>query len=374
MSSPLAIQTLPFGVLAESKESTQPVTDLAANDPFIQPDPSDPAPALAVPDPKSKAIRLVKTQDLSRDEWLEVRKQGIGSSDAATAVGLNPYQSALELWMVKTGRDANLPKVDPNDDTSPMYWGTLLEHIVAAHYTRRTGNRVRRVNAVLQHPQHPWMLANIDREVTGSSEVQILECKTAGINGAKLWKNGVPDYVQLQVMHQLAVTGKDVADVAVLIGGQDLQIHRIYRDEALIEQLIGLEAQFWECVEKDIEPKADGSESAQTALRALYPGDSFESVIDLKGDLEMNAAFSDLLSLRQHLTQTEKYESEIRQRIQQRMGDCSKALFDEGQISFKRSKDSEVFDTDKLKTQQPDLYQQFLKTREGSRRFVIQSK
>ena len=88
----------------------------------------------------------------------------------------------------------------------------------------------------------------------------------------------------------------------------------------------------------------------------------------------MNAAFSDLLSLRQHLTQTEKYESEIRQRIQQRMGDCSKALFDEGQISFKRSKDSEVFDADKLKTLQPAVYSQFLKTREGSRRFVIQGK
>jgi len=49
------------------------------------------------------------------------------------------YQSQLELWMIKTGRDADLPKVDPNDETSPMYWGTLLESIVAAHYTKRTG-------------------------------------------------------------------------------------------------------------------------------------------------------------------------------------------------------------------------------------------
>src|SRR2546427_12351342 len=95
---------------------------------------------------------------------------------------------------------------DPNDETSPMYWGTLLEPIVAAHYTKRTGNRVRRVNAVLGHPQIPWMLASIDREVVGASDVQILECKTAGINGAKLWKEGVPEYIQLQVMHQLAVT------------------------------------------------------------------------------------------------------------------------------------------------------------------------
>src|SRR4051812_15586116 len=90
------------------------------------------------------ALRLVSTTDLSRDDWLAVRKTGIGSSDAGAAVGLNPYQSQLELWMIKTGRDGGLPKIDPNDETSPMYWGTLLEPIVAAHYTKRTGNRVRR--------------------------------------------------------------------------------------------------------------------------------------------------------------------------------------------------------------------------------------
>lgn len=149
------------------------------------------------------ALRLVKTQDLDRDQWLQVRQGGIGSSDAAAAVGLNPYQSQLELWMEKTGRAPVAPPGDGGaDDQSPMYWGSLLEPIVAAHYTRRTGNRVRRINAVLQHPEHPWMLANIDREVLGAPDVQLLECKTAGIQGAWLWRDGVPEYVQLQVQHQ----------------------------------------------------------------------------------------------------------------------------------------------------------------------------
>src|SRR5690606_13030659 len=128
--------------------------------------------AVSLPIPSSSAthqarpaLKLVKTTNLNREDWLAVRKGGIGSSDAAAAVGLHPYKSQLQLWMEKTGRDAGLPVVDPNDDQSPMYWGTLLEPIVAAHYTRRTGYRVRRVNAVLQHPEHSWMLANLDREV-----------------------------------------------------------------------------------------------------------------------------------------------------------------------------------------------------------------
>ena len=44
---------------------------------------------------KQSALRLVDTRDLPREEWLEVRKQGIGSSDAAAAVGLCPYKLSL---------------------------------------------------------------------------------------------------------------------------------------------------------------------------------------------------------------------------------------------------------------------------------------
>ncbi len=76
-------------------------------------------------------------------------------------MGLNPYKSQLELWLEKTGRDAGLPKVDPHDEENPMYWGNVLEPIVAWHYRKRTKHRVRRINAVLQHPdpELPWMLA-----------------------------------------------------------------------------------------------------------------------------------------------------------------------------------------------------------------------
>jgi putative phage-type endonuclease len=185
------------------------------------------------------ALRLVSTKELSRDEWLQVRKQGIGASDAAAAVGISPYQSRLELWMIKTGRDGALPKIDPNDEESPAYWGNILEPIVAEHYTKRTGLKVRRLRSVLQHPDRDksFMLANLDYTVVGSDEVQILECKTAGEWGSRLWREGVPEYVQCQVQHQLAVTGKRVADVAVLLCGQKLEIHRIERDEEFIAGL-----------------------------------------------------------------------------------------------------------------------------------------
>ncbi|EAZ99941.1 hypothetical protein MELB17_16308 [Marinobacter sp. ELB17] len=92
---------------------------------------------------------------------------------------MNPYQSQLEPWMVKTGRDAILPKPDSDDPSSPVYWGHVLEPIVAEQYSQQTGRKVRRVNAVLQHshPDKHWMLANLDYSVAADDEVQILERK-----------------------------------------------------------------------------------------------------------------------------------------------------------------------------------------------------
>lgn len=320
--------------------------------------------------PTRPALRLVSTKRLDRNQWLAIRKQGIGSSDAAAAVGLNPYCSPLELWMVKTGRDGNLPQVDPDDDSSPLYWGTLLEAVVASHYSKRTGNKVRRINAVLRHPELPWMLANIDREVVGSEEVSILECKTAGINGAKLWRDGVPEYVQLQVQHQLAVTGKSAADVAVLICGQELRIHRIERDQGLIDSLIRLEAAFWQQVESDTPPPADGSESADLALRCLYPQDAGTN-LDFTQDRTLSATFADWIDVRATLAEQEKVEAKLKQALQQAMGEASRAMFETGGVSWKKSKDGTGIDLPKLLKDHPELAVQYRIPKPGSRRFIV---
>ncbi|HBO2860158.1 TPA: YqaJ viral recombinase family protein [Pseudomonas aeruginosa] len=318
------------------------------------------------------ALRLVSTKELPREDWLQIRKQGIGSSDAAAAVGLNPYKSQLELWLEKTGRDAGMPKADPQDEESPMYWGNVLEPIVAWHYSKRTKNKVRRINAVLQHPdpELPWMLANIDREVIGADDVQILECKTAGINGARLWKEGVPEYVQLQVMHQLAVTGKQAADVAVLLGGQTLEIHRIERDEQMIARLIELERQFWHYVETDTPPLADGTASAESALRCLYPEDNSQ-VIDFSQHAGLSAAYIELKAVRQSIADKEKREAELKQMLQQAMGDASRAEFSSGYVSWRKAKDSIGLDVAQLLKDKPYLQAKYPLLKPGARRFLV---
>ncbi|MWL88588.1 YqaJ viral recombinase family protein [Cupriavidus sp. SW-Y-13] len=330
---------------------------------------------MSLPEPNRRrscrpALRLVGTKSLPREDWLEVRKRGIGGSDAAASVGLNPYKSQLELWLEKTGRDAELPKPDPGDTREPVYWGTLLEPIVAAAYTQQTGHRVRRVNAVLQHAAYPFMLANLDREVVGVPGVQILECKTAGEFGARHWQDGVPEYVQLQVQHQLAVAGKQAADVAVLLCGQALEVHRIERDDALIAQLIELEGQFWRHVETDTPPPGDGSESADRAVRCLYPRDT-GATVDFSEDRQLSGAFADLIAVRGQIESLEQAAAKLKQGIQQAMGDATRALFETGEVTFKRSKDSSGTDLDRLLADHPHLAPQYSISKAGSRRFRI---
>lgn len=315
------------------------------------------------------ALRLVETKSLSREDWLSVRKNGIGGSDAAAAVGLSPYMSPLELWLIKTGRDANLPKPDAGDTTEPVYWGTLLEPIVTASYTKQTGNRVRRVNAVLQHPQIPFMLANIDREVVGNRDVQLLECKTAGEFGARLWRDGVPEYVHLQVQHQLAVTGRQAADVAVLLCGQKLEVHRVMRDDALIARLIELEVAFWRYVETGTPPPADGSDSADRALRCLYPGAG--GTVDFTGDRSLSSTFADLVAVRADIESRQVVESKLKQTIQQAMGEADRAEFETGSVSFRRSRDGAGIDLQRLLADHPELAAQYAITKPGSRRFLV---
>lgn len=320
----------------------------------------------------STAKRLVNTKNLSREEWLAVRKQGIGSSDAAAACGIHPYLSMLELWMIKTGRMES--SIDESlEGYSPLYWGNTLEPMVAKYYQEHTGNKVRRVNAILQHPDPDkhFMLANLDYAITGSDEVQILECKTAGEHGAKLWKHGVPLYVTCQVQHQLAVTGKTAAHICVLLCGHEAKIYKVERDERLIESIMEHERLFWQYVETDTPPTPNHSESAARALKQLYPASQPSSKVDLRDDDGANKLFEQLLSYRDYMQELEQRHDKVKHQLQTLIADNEVAVFEKGAISWKRSKDSVGLDSKAVIKAHPELLTKFSKTRQGSRRFVV---
>nr|WP_321271834.1 YqaJ viral recombinase family protein [uncultured Tolumonas sp.] len=315
----------------------------------------------------NQAIRLASTTQLSREEWLQIRSTGIGSSDAAAAIGLSSYKCSLSLWLEKTGRQ------QPEDlsNKEAVVWGTVMEPVLAKMYAERTGRKVRRVNAVLQHPEHPFMLANLDREVITENGTGVLEIKTAGFYSAQLWDDGVPVAYQCQVLHQLAVTGHAWADVAVLIAGQEFRIYRIERDDDKIADLIQREAQFWSWVTNNQQPDPDGSYDAQQALLSLFPTDNGQT-LDFSESGPFNDLFAELLILRHRKEEIEQQESTLKHRIQAALGSATAAIFQQGKVTWRKAKDRLVPDLDRLSQEHPELLQQYAKAVPGARRFIIQ--
>ncbi|UJA01815.1 YqaJ viral recombinase family protein [Acinetobacter johnsonii] len=318
------------------------------------------------------AKRFVETKNMTQAEWLEVRRKGIGSSDCAAACGLNPYMSMLELWMIKTGRiQQNIE--EESEGHAPLYWGKRLEPLVAEYYSMHTNHKVRRVNAVLQHrdPDKHFMLANLDYSVVGSDEVQILECKTAGEYGAKLWRDGVPLYVLCQVQHQLAVTGKNAAHICVLLCGHETRIFKVTRSESVIQHIFNAERYFWECVEKDTPPEADASESAAKALQLLYPEHIPFSTTDLSRDEQANQQFEQLIRVRNQVEKHQEQFDLLKHQLQAKMQESERATFKAGSVTWKKAKDSVSLDSKALLKSHPEFLNQFPQAKQGTRRFQI---
>jgi putative phage-type endonuclease len=203
---------------------------------------------------------------------LEERRTGVGGSDAATVLGLNPFTTAYELYLDKIGE---APPEDEDFLKEARYWGSVLEQPVCDRYAHETGYKVQKANQLIRSKEHPFMLANIDRKVVAEDRRIGFEAKTAarpegwGESGSA----EIPPYIMLQCQHYLAVTGYDIWDLAVLIGNRDYRSYRITPIKDIIDQLIEAETEFWDRVQAKVAPEPQWQSAATTRLmKNLYPG------------------------------------------------------------------------------------------------------
>jgi putative phage-type endonuclease len=168
------------------------------------------------------------------------RHSFLGSSDAAAVLGLSRWSTPLQVWAEKTGQ------IETKDisDKLAVRLGVALEQTVADLFMEETEKRVFKVSENQVHPNYPFITCQIDRRVVG--EDALLECKTASSWKAREWEGDeIPQEYIIQVMHQLAVTGKAYGYIAVLIGNQDFKWKRIDRDEKAIKEIVSREVSFW---------------------------------------------------------------------------------------------------------------------------------
>lgn len=255
------------------------------------------------------AIQKIKRE--SREEWLELRRRYIGGSDAASVVGLNDYQSPYALWTEKMGI---APAFEGNLRTRV---GTELEPVIAKLFEEETGKKVQNCNFSLINDAFPWAVADVDRMVIG--EDAILEIKSTSALNMKHYKNGdYPARFYVQVMHYLAVTGKQKAYLAVLIGNSDFRIFEIERDESEIAALMEAEKQFYGYMQSGEEPPANAVDVESIEL--AHPSSNGTS-IELFGQQNIMREY---LELKARIAALEKEADGIAAVLKQDMGDAEK--------------------------------------------------
>ena len=308
--------------------------------------------------------KLVNVKELSREEWLEWRKKGIGGSDAAAVMGLNRYRGPISVWMDKTGR-----KHEQEEPSEAMRLGTDREDYVAKRFTEETGKKVRRNNYMMQHDDYHFMIADIDREIVG--ENALLECKTASPYAKERWAgDNTPEEYVIQCLHYMAVTGAEKVYLACLILQTGVVIREIERDDEAIAALEQREKEFWVTyVVPEIMPPSTGSDADDEEITA-YCGDSMDGLeIDLPSSMSESLKRLDVLkdmkvSISSEITALED-------EIKAEMKDAEVAYLDGRKITWRTSKPRQTFDSKRFKKDHADLYEEYIKVGKPVRTFKI---
>lgn len=305
--------------------------------------------------------KIFDSKNATREEWLEVRKLGLGGSDMAAVLGLSPWRSPIDVWLDKTSDTVE------EKESEPMYWGNVLEEVVAQEFAKRSGYKVRNNNFTLQSEQYPYLLANIDREIVGLDAG--LECKTANAFKANEWDgDNVPDAYYIQCQHYMAVTGKSSWWIACLVGGNTFYYKEIKRNEEVIAAIIDTGAAFWELVKNKTMPAPDDTKQCENALKKLYQKSNGQSV-------ELPANYGnmiiDYLEIKNQLSELETKKRGIENVMKDFLKDNEKATYGEHYVSWKSTKPRETFDAKAFKDDYPELHKQYIKVGEPSRRMDI---
>lgn len=308
---------------------------------------------------------MARLSELSHSDWLEMRRKGIGGSDAAAIAGMSQYSSAFSVYLDKLG------KVPEAEDNLAMLIGRELEDTVARLWEAETGKKVHRSGFMWQSSTRAWQIADVDRMVQGENAG--LECKTTSstLNIKKLKNGEFPDNYYAQCVHYMAVTGADRWYLAVLELGFTKKFHTfvVERDEEEISALCELESAFWhDNVLAGKEPAPDGDERTSEYIKSEYADVDEEEVVGLHGHEEEIAEY---LGVKEQIKTLEKSAKALEQTIQLAMGTAATGLARGYTVNWRQYSRAGGIGAKKLAAEYPEAHAACVKPDTKYRRFDI---
>lgn len=310
--------------------------------------------------------KILDKRKMTEADWQNYRgtQQGIGGSEVATILGVNPYKSRFELWLEKTGQS---PRA--NVDNQFVEWGNLLEPVIRDKFRKETGFTVMKSNFVLQHDTHDFMIANLDGIVLDPNfgGRGVLEIKTTSEHNKKQWEDGCPIHYMAQIQHYLCVTGYEYAYCVVLIGGSTFKYFLIERDDYIIDTIIREEMEFMRQVEFKIPPVIGGSKTESNWLQATFP-EAVDEIMTIPQEMEMMATH--YLQLQEEIKLCTEKADAIKNQIKLEGKEFKTLLGNQVKISMPTINKT-IFDSKLFSQEYPDLYNQYKTKTSSYRGFTV---
>lgn len=311
------------------------------------------------------ATAVIRPKD--RAEWLKYRESGIGSSEVATIVGLNPYETPLQLWRRKVGLDA------PKQENFAMKAGHYLEDAVVQFWKDETGREVIKRSAgdwLIVDRDRPFLRVSPDRTywlpdtVHSTVNKGILECKTTQ---KSIDPDDLPKHWVCQVQYQLGVAGYAQGSLAWLCSGREFG----YKDLAFVpdfyQWLEESAERFWR---DNILAKVEPQPISVADILLKYGRHTDGKMIETSD--EVFEAYTKLKEVRKELDALDERKKELEDTIKFAFGDAEALTYGGSTIAtWKASKPSMKLDEKGLKAKEPELYDSYLHEVPGTRRFIL---
>lgn len=178
-------------------------------------------------------------------EWHEHRRSHRNASETAAVMGLSPWLTRYQLWELKTGRRHH-------EATYPMLRGIELEPQARRAYEEMTGHILEPV--VMVDDQYS---ASLDGLSLSGDLVLEVKCPLKG-KDSTTWKIAavglVERHYELQVQHQLMVSGAAKADFYVFDGKEGIVVE-VLPSKDDFQMIREAWEEFWPLIVKNTPPE-----------------------------------------------------------------------------------------------------------------------
>lgn len=303
----------------------------------------------------------------TREEWLDIRKSGIGSSEIATIVGLNPWETPYQLWRRKVGIDA------PQAENFAMKAGHYLEDAVSRFWSDETGREIIKRSAgdwIIRDNDRPFLQVSPDRtywltgEKRNDTNKGILECKTTQM---AVDADDLPKHWFCQVQYQLGVAGLEHGSLAWLCSGREFGYKDIDLVTDFYQWLVEEASRFWQ---DNILGRKEPSAVSVKDVLLKYNRHADGKIVEVGADIL--DACTELKDVKKQIKALEETQASLEERIKMVFGDAEGISF-EGQTlaTWKAPKPSQKFDAKALQADDPTTYAKYVTQQQGARRFLL---